>query len=96
MARTFRPDRAGIVAMLKSAEVGDLVQGIAAEVVASVPPYVAHSGETVKADARLGLTEDRRRAMVALVHPSSDAIEAKHGLLARAVSAAGLQLRSKK
>lgn len=92
MARTYRADRAGIVAMLKSAEVGDLVQGIAEEVVASVPSYVAHSGETVKADARHDIT-DRRRSMVALVHPSSDAIEAKHGLLARAVAAAGYELK---
>lgn len=91
MAAKFRLDRKGIVEILQSAAVGDLVQSTAQDVVSNVPAYEAHSGETVRADVRMGLS-DRRRAVVALVHPSSDAIEAKHGILSQAVAAAGLTL----
>lgn len=46
----------------------------------------------VKIDSQ---TTDRAREVVVLNHPAGQAVEAKHGVLVRGASAAGVEVRSK-
>lgn len=89
-----RLDSAGIAAMLRSSEVADVVRS-AADAVASAAEgdaAVVRNGVPVKV---LDGVSDRARSVVALAHPAGLGIQAKHGSLSRAVSTAGLTVRSK-
>jgi hypothetical protein len=89
-----RLDSSGIAAMLRSSPVARVVEDAAESVRAQAEgdPAVVRNGVPVR--VRTG-TSDRARAVVALAHPAGIGIQAKHGSLSRAVSAAGLSLRSK-
>lgn len=82
-------DSDGMAELLKSAGIMTAVENAAYVVrdnAASDPAVVRHG---VPVGVRTGYT-DRARAVVALAHPAGIGIQAKHGTLTRAVSAAGL------
>lgn len=87
----IRLDRGGMRAMLQSDEVAAAVSDVADGVMANVdlPPQHAHRVD-VEVDT---YTTDRAAAAVTLAHAGGLGIEAKYGVLARAASAAGLQVK---
>jgi hypothetical protein len=90
-SRKVKLDSPGIAEILKSAEVASEV----AEAAYSVADYADHTTQAgveipVEVDT---YTTDRAAAGVTLAHPAGLGIEAKYGVLARAASAAGLEVR---
>ena len=83
-------DSDGMAELLKSAAIMTAVENAARVVAdnAEKDPSVQRHG--VPVGVRTGYT-DRARAVVALAHPAGIGIQAKHGTLTRAVSAAGLK-----
>lgn len=83
---TFRPDRAGMVALMQSAEVQAAVDA-AAEAVRS----------SAASSTRFPVTTDRFKAPfgdgrgVTIAHAAGIAVEAKHGVLIAATRSVGLR-----
>lgn len=94
MAAKIRLDSSGIAALLKSSGVMEAVSDAAAAVQTAAEGDAAVVRNNVPVRVRTGYS-DRARAVVALAHPAGVGIQAKHGSLTRAVSAAGLRARSK-
>ena len=101
MAR-IRLDRAGVAKILKSAEMHAAVQAAAEEVAENVRAMGVKVGDRDGGPAESDLpvkvsmtTTDRAHAVVALAHPSGDAVQAKHGALTKAAAQAGLDVRSR-
>jgi hypothetical protein len=92
-------NRAGIAAILKSGE----MQALVAKAADEIAENVRGQGFTVgplKGSGQIPLpvtvsttVTDRAHASVILAHPAGIAVQAKHGALTRAASAAGLNVK---
>ncbi|AUG30362.1 MULTISPECIES: hypothetical protein [Microbacterium] len=91
-ATKLRLDRAGIIELLKG-PVGRGAVTAAADAVKRNVGTPTASGKPV--DVRVGAFETRitAAASVTLAHPAGIAMEAKHGYLGKAATAAGLSVR---
>jgi hypothetical protein len=89
----IRLDSGGIREMLRSGEVRDAIDGLAAAVASKISETTSR-GDAVEVRTS-SYTTDRAAASVTLAHPAGLAIEAKRGTLARAAAAAGLEVRAK-
>lgn len=94
----IRPNWPGLQAALRTSEaqraVNDLAERIAANARASAPDVEGVPGD-IALPVRVDSYEtDRARATVWLAHPSGLAVQAKHGLLSRAASEAGVEVHS--
>lgn len=87
----LRVSTEGIAEVLRSQEVGDAVEALAADVAARVAEY----DDDAEGEVRPYLY-DRRAATVVFVHPKSMALEVRDGVLTRAAAAAGLEVRSRR
>jgi hypothetical protein len=100
MARSkVRLDRRGIEALLKGREMTAATRE-AAEVVADNVKAQGHEVEGIPGDIALPVTvsmyeTDRAHAVVAIAHPSGEAVQAKHGALTKAAAEAGLDFRGR-
>lgn len=92
-------DRRALNAVLRGARVEKAVTDLA-EKVADHARAIAPAVEGIPGDIELpvrvdGYETDRARAEVWLAHPSGLAVQAKHGTLTKAASAAGLEVKPK-
>lgn len=92
------PNWPGLTAALRTREARNAVEA-AAEKIAANARSAAPDVEGVPGDIPLPVRvdtydTDRARATVWLAHPSGLAVQAKHGLLTRAASEAGLEVHS--
>lgn len=100
MARSkVRLDHRGLGAILRGREVTELTRQ-AAEAVADNVKSQGHLVEGIPGDIDLPVTvsmfeTDRAHAVVAIAHPSGDAVQAKHGALSKAAAEAGLDFRGR-
>lgn len=92
------PNWSGLSAALRSREARDAVEAVAEKIAAnarSAAPAVEGIPGDIELPVRVDTYDtDRARATVWLAHPSGLAVQAKHGLLTKAASAAGLEVRS--
>lgn len=92
-------DSAGIGEVLNSAQVAGALDSLASSVAANVPRHTLRSGDTVAAEVSSytasggRLRGSRPGRSVALAHAAGMGVEAKHGYLVRAASAAGLSVK---
>ncbi len=100
MASNIKLNRAGIAALAKSAEVRGMVDSAAEAVAANVRSLGIGVGDRDGGPREAPLpvktrsfTTDRAAASVILAHPAGIAVQAKHGALTKAASAAGLEVR---
>jgi hypothetical protein len=102
MARNrVKLNHAGIAAILKGGEMHAVIAAKTEE----VADHVRDAAGTVGAFKGSGeidvpvtskvVTTDRAHGIVTLAHPAGVAVQAKYGLLTRAASAAGLQVKTK-
>lgn len=94
-APKIRLDSRGIGEVLKRAQLASLVRAEAEAVAANVGTITAHDGQVVPVEVSTGVT-DRTIARVTLTHAAGLGLQAKHGTLTKAASAAGLEVRGKK
>jgi hypothetical protein len=83
--------RSGMIEMLKSGGVQEVVDGAAEAVASGIGTYVTHAGRVVDVDTYSYTTPISAAAAVTIADPAGLAIEAKHGVLARGASGAGLK-----
>lgn len=93
MPQKIKLDHAGIEAVLKSAAVGSVVAELA-EDVASRVYEVASDGEEIPVTTSR-YTTDRAAAAVTMAHAAGLAKEARHGSLAKAAAASGLEVTAR-
>lgn len=93
-------NRAGVAEVAKSSEMKALMAGLAEQVASSVREQGIKVGDrdggSHEYDLPVKVAEqvtDRARATVTLAHPAGVAVQAKHGVLTKAASAAGLQVK---
>lgn len=99
MADRVKLDHGGIAALLKSGPMQALVQS-AAEAIAdsvrsqgiTVGAFKGGAGEIALPVTVSTTTTDRAHASVTLAHPAGTAVQAKHGALTKAASAAGVSV----
>lgn len=99
MAMKIRLDRAGMAAMLNSAEVGSAVDGLGAAVKGGVSETAGGQAVPVRTRRRVaqgGRLSARPAVDVELAHPAGLRIEAKRGSLVRAAAAAGLEVTARR
>lgn len=95
-------NHAGIAAKLKSSEMHALIE-TTTEAVAqnvrdqgiTVGAFKGGSGEIALPVEAKVVTTDRAHGSVFIHHPAGIAVQAKHGALTKAASAAGLQVKSR-
>ena len=92
-------DHRGLEAILKGREVTAATQE-AAEAVAANVKAQAHAVEGIPGNIELPVKvsmfeTDRAHGVVALAHPSGEAVQAKHGALTKAAAEAGLEFRAR-
>lgn len=97
MSANIRLNHSGIAAILKSDEMRALVKGAADEIASNVRAQGIRVDDA-PGDVELPVevsttTTDRAKANVVLAHPSGTAVQAKHGALTKAASAAGIRVR---
>jgi type III secretory pathway component EscU len=98
MARTkIKMDHRGIESLLKSSQIADAVSE-ATEAVADNARAQSIDVEGIPGDIALPVTTqmvttDRAHGIVAIAHPSGEAVQAKHGTLTKAAAEAGLEVR---
>jgi hypothetical protein len=80
-------------ALLKDPGIASVINGLAQSVAVNAR-YTTSDGETLPVVVDQ-YTTDRRAASVTIAHPAGLAVQAKHGVLTRAASAAGLEVRAK-
>lgn len=90
----IRLDSKGIGAMLKSAPVASAVEAAAEAVFSNIGAVTARDGQVVPVEVTTGTT-DRAVARVTLMHAAGVGLQAKHGTLTKAASAAGLEVRGR-
>lgn len=95
MASRVKLDRAGLIAVLKSSEVANVVEGMAERVADNIDGTQAHDGP-VEVGVMPSERGDRAGALVTIMHPAGIGLEAKHGVMTRAASAAGLRVTARK
>lgn len=89
-------DRAGIGAVAKSPEMQTVVRQTAQQVASNVAAQHLTAGEGEPITATVDTyTTDRAAASVTVDHPAGLAMQARHGVLTRAASAAGLEVTTK-
>ena len=95
-------DRSGVGVVAKSAQMMDAVEDAANRIAANVGAQglIATSGATksaalITAVVSTGVT-DRDRATVTIQHPAGLAMQARHGVLTKAASMAGLEVKAAK
>lgn len=103
MAAKVRLNHAGIAAALKSGEMDTLVSKAAEEIAENVRSqgitvgaFKGGAGEIALPVTVTTSTTDRAHATVTIAHPAGTAVQAKHGALTRAASAAGLSVKGGK
>jgi len=102
MARNVKLNNAGVREMLRSTGMHRVIQDKAEEVAAKVRDQGIKVGDKnggqreteLPVEVEVGTT-DRARGVVLLTHASGLAVQAKHGALTKAASAAGLQVRAR-
>lgn len=99
MTDNVKLDHGGIAALLKSGPMQALVNSAAEKVAENarsqgitVGAFAGGSGEIALPVTVSETTTDRAHASVTLAHPAGTAVQAKHGTLTRAASAAGLSV----
>lgn len=97
MGDLVRLDSAGIARVLKGAEMAALVGSAANEIAQNVRDQgIRVDDDDVPLPVEVSsYTTDRAAASVAIAHPSGVAVQAKHGALSKAASAAGVSIRSR-
>src|SRR5690348_11798190 len=102
MAARVKLDLRGLEEVAKSSEMRAVVHDAAEKVAANVNAQAIYvSGEPgeylipvkVHDDTTSGMTVDRATSRVVLAHAAGLAVQAKHGALSKAASAAGLRLK---
>lgn len=93
MAAKVRLDSAGIRDVLTSKAVASTVAQLASAVAGNVS-HTLSNGDDLPTDVDT-YTTDRAAAGVTITHPAGLRAEAKHGVLARAASAAGLDVTAR-
>jgi hypothetical protein len=93
---------AGLAAIAKSPEMQALIKAKAEEIADSVRglniKVGAFKGGSGEIELPVNVTEritDRAHATVTIAHPAGLAVQAKHGVLTKAASQAGLRVRGK-
>lgn len=93
-------NKAGVGEIAKGAEMQALVAKLAEQVAENVRDQGIKVGDrdggSREVDLPVKVSEqitDRARATVTIAHPAGIAVQAKHGALTRAASAAGLQVK---
>lgn len=96
MTTKVRRNPSGIKAVLTSPEVARAVHELAGEVARNVEGQglVAHDGTPLPVQVD-DYTTDRAASSVTITHPAGLAMQAKHGVLTRAASAAGLEVKAR-
>ncbi len=89
---TFKLDYKGVGELLKSDEIAKAVLAAANAIAGNVS--TGHSEIDAMVIVR-EYTTDRRAAAVSIAHPAGLALEAKRGVLAKAVASVGLTVKSK-
>lgn len=100
MAARVTLNHAGIAAILKSGEMHALIERVTESVAQHVRDQGIRVGDRdggprerdLPVDAKV-VTTDRAHGVVTITHPAGIAVQAKHGALTRAASAAGLQVK---
>lgn len=100
MARqTIRLNRRGIAVIAEGANMRALVEKAAEEIAGNVRAQGIKVGDRDGGSREVDLpvnvkvgTTDRSHATVTLAHPAGVAVQAKHGVLTKAASQAGLQV----
>jgi hypothetical protein len=94
-------NHSGVSAILKSSEVAAMVTAAAEEIADNVRAQGIVVGAFSGGDGDIELpvevtphTTDRARASVTLAHPAGIAVQAKHGALTKAASAAGVEVNA--
>lgn len=102
MARNVKLDSRGIAALLKSAPIDAATKAAAEAVAENVRGMGIKVGDKDGGAHEYELpvrvfphTTDRSHVVVALAHPSGEAVQAKHGALTKAAAQAGLDVRGK-
>lgn len=97
MASQIKLDSAGMLEMLKSAEVAAAIHERAEAVANAVrsDPNIVRRGiaDEVSVD---DYKTDRAASSVTITHPAGLGMEGKHGVLSRAARAVGLEVKAKK
>ena len=97
MARNVRLNSRGIEEVAKSSEMRRAIEDLAERVAANVRDQgvrVEGTPGDIALPVEVSVYEtDRARASVTIKHPSGLAVQAKRGVLTRAASAAGLQVK---
>lgn len=97
----FVPNPAGFAEVLRSPEMAAVVHAAAERVAAHITAQgiTAHSGAGSTGAQLVGIVEDevtdRARSVVKVEHPAALAMQAKLGMVTKAASAAGLEVRAK-
>lgn len=93
-------NHAGIASILKSSEMHVLIEKVTEEVAGNVREqsiavgaFKGGAGEIELPVIAKVITTDRAHGSVLLAHPAGIAVQAKHGVLTKAASAAGLQVK---
>lgn len=99
-ASKVRLNHAGMAAILKSGEMQALVNRAAEDIAKNVRDQGIMVGAFKGGTGEIPLpvkvsttTTDRAHASVVLAHPAGAAVQAKHGALTKAASAAGLDVK---
>lgn len=95
-----RPNRKGLTAALRTREarkaVDELAEKVADHARDIVPDVEGIPGDIPQPVKVQSYDTDRARATVWLAHPAGLAVQAKHGTLTKAASAAGLEVKEKR
>jgi hypothetical protein len=83
-------DRSGIQALLKSSGVASEVEGYADGIAASVLSHPSVASRDIDVETASGVS-DRARTIVTIMHAAGLGLQAKHGVLSRAVGDSGLK-----
>lgn len=99
MTNNVKLDHGGIAALLKSGAVKGLVDSAAEDIASNVRSQGIKVGAFKGGSGDIDLpvtvsttTTDRAHASVAIAHPAGAAVQAKHGALTKAASAAGVSV----
>lgn len=96
----IHPNRRGLNEALKSAEArratAELAERVAENARSSAPDVEGIPGDIALPVTVQTYDTDRARATVWLAHPAGLAVQAKHGTLTKAASAAGLEVKGKR
>lgn len=92
MPKAVKIDREGIRALLKSSEVGAHIDTVADGVAERARNHSSVRDHIMDVETDSGVS-DRVRAVVTIMHPGGLGVQAKHGVLSKAVADSGLTFR---